>query len=259
MRYKNIKYMLLALNAVALTVGCTDKYYESKVTKHLEEKYQEKFISINYDRQDTSTEKDNKHYSIAYPEGKEDLVFEVVSNGSVLSTPKYTDTYLLSKLSKDLSTDLNKEVKEEFGENIVSNVSLNCDSFNYEESKDLSLNEFLDKYRDEIRLTLLVGIESADKPDKAKYNNLIFNIVNKVKEYNTGMFFVNVGFISNKEDSSVQEFLRTQHIYQRVWGDLDITNTELFINQLDNIESPSDLDSKYNELGIQYDGIRKEE
>lgn len=249
MNFKRVGIFLSGLLLIGGVSGCMNKSGEKEILNYLEEKYNEEFVIDNYKSANKLVNQYGGDEAIVHLKENENLVFNA---GTVDSKEGgYYDNYMLVKLASELEDDFNDIVNKNISSNSDYRIVLYSSAEdNYEEIKDMSAKEYINYKKDNIRISLELGIEVKNVEDIKKNYQGIYNIYKELKAYNTKRYNMSIGFVENINDEEIQEYLRVISAVQMTWKDINSkVYGEMFPTYIDDIKSVDDLNDLYIEIG----------
>ncbi|WNF22772.1 hypothetical protein [Mesobacillus jeotgali] len=154
----------------------------SKVIKHLENKYGEKFKVEGVDKASALFPSlSGKDQIFAYPVGKPEQIF--VAGESQNREGEIYDTYILARWGEELGKTMEQEVKKQIPDVGDFKFYLRIAESKYDESMiDTSIYDYIQNLNKEVEVVLVAAIKTSGQPDMKAYNEGLYNFISKVKK-----------------------------------------------------------------------------
>lgn len=217
---------------------------ESKVIKHLENKYGEKFKVEDVDKASALFPSlSGKDKIFAYPEGKPEQIF--VAGESQNREGKIYDTYILARWGEELGKIMEQEVKKQIPEDSDFKFYLRIADSKYDESMiNTSIYDYIKNLNKEVEVVLVAAIKTSGQPDIKTYNEGLYNLYQKLKSLNTDFYTLSVGFVEDSMNSD--EYIRTSNVNNTSWSNLKNVYGSVVIMDSFEISNPEDINEYYN-------------
>ncbi|WP_214909822.1 hypothetical protein [Bacillus sp. ISL-55] len=229
------------LMVVMVGAGCMSS--ESKVIKHLENKYDEKFKVEDVDKASALFPSlSGKDKIFAYPEGKPEQLF--VAGESQNKEGEIYDTYILAKWGEELEETMEQEVKKQIPDVSDFKIYLRIADSKYDESMmDTSIYDYLKNINKEVDVVLVAAIKTSGQPDIKPYNEGLYNLYQKLKSLNTDFYTLSVGFVEDSLNSD--EYIRTSNGNNTPWSNLKGVYGAVVVNDSFQISKPEGMNEYY--------------
>ena len=249
MIFKRVGIILISLLLIGGLGGCMNNSDKKEILSYLEEKYNESFVIENFKSGNKLVNKYGGDEAILHVKDNENLVFSAGTRAN--KDGGYYDNYLLIKWANDLNDDFNYVIKENIESNYDYKVSLySASEHNAEELINMSYKEYMNYAKDDIRISLELFIDVNENKDFSIYYEGIYNILNNIKSYNTGMYDLAVGFTKDSNDKAIQEHLRLANVTEEDIESIDSDIVgKIIVTFLNKVENPEDLRQYYINLG----------
>lgn len=248
MCFKKIGIVLSGLLLVWGMSGCMKNNSEKEILNYLEEKYNQDFTVESFYESSKLEYEFGNDKMIVHPNSDEKISFLA---GQVNNSKKqYFDNYVLVKLAKELTEELEEFVANSIQGDFNFIVRMYAPDNSYDESMiNENPNDIINKLKDKMDLGIKIAIEVKSEDEIDRYIDGLFNLYNKITNFNTEFNHLSVGFVSSL--SEVEEYIRVSNSTSLQWKNLsdNIMVGELNINENSSIKEIDDIRKNYKAIG----------